>query len=183
MCKHLTDKTGGWVIEISFDKVVSHLFSDSMSLVIHEAPPWLAPSGWILKIGPVLIAGNRCLKLLQRFILSSVAASNWWLWIWFHGKMCLKNISQSLLSLRCSSLEQELECLCLQCSWKLVWNNWIGHMFEVIIMQLTFYLVNFLTHLVAPDVLSSRNSKISLVFKVEQSIQIKCWRATSRQQY
>ena len=29
------------VVEISFDKVVGHLFSDSMSLVIHEVAPWL----------------------------------------------------------------------------------------------------------------------------------------------
>ena len=38
------------VVEISFDKVVSHLFSDSMSLVTHEAAPWLASSGEILEI-------------------------------------------------------------------------------------------------------------------------------------
>ena len=45
---------------------------------------------------------------------------------------------------RCSSLQQELKCLCLQCSWKLVWKNWRGHMFKVITMQLTW------TCLIAP---------------------------------
>ena len=40
------------VVEIIFDKVVGHLFSDSMSLVIQEAPPWLALSGEILQIWP-----------------------------------------------------------------------------------------------------------------------------------
>ena len=70
------------LVEISFDKVVSHLFSDSMSLVTHKAPPWLALSRDILKIWPVQITGNCYLRFLQRFVLSSFAASNWWLWIW-----------------------------------------------------------------------------------------------------
>ena len=65
------------MVEISFDKVVSHLFIDSMSLVAHGVPPWLVASGEILKIQPVQIAGSCNLKLLQRFILSSVTASNW----------------------------------------------------------------------------------------------------------
>ena len=31
------------MVEVSFDKVISHLFIiDSMSVVIHKAPPWLA---------------------------------------------------------------------------------------------------------------------------------------------
>ena len=54
----------------------------SMSLVTHEEEPWLVLSGEILKIWPVQIAGNCYLRLLQRFIFSSVAASNCWLWIW-----------------------------------------------------------------------------------------------------
>ena len=33
------------VAEISFDKVVSHFFGNSMSLVTQDAPPWLGPSG------------------------------------------------------------------------------------------------------------------------------------------
>ena len=32
------------VVEINIDKVVGHLFIDSMSLVTHEVPPWLALS-------------------------------------------------------------------------------------------------------------------------------------------
>ena len=38
------------VVEISSDKVVGHLFIDSMSLVIQEVPPWLVPSGEIFQI-------------------------------------------------------------------------------------------------------------------------------------
>ena len=37
------------VVEISFDKVVGDLFSDSMSLVTHKTAPWLAPSRKIYK--------------------------------------------------------------------------------------------------------------------------------------
>ena len=40
-----------------------------------------------MKVWPIQIAENRYLRLLQRFILSSVAASNWSLWIWVHYKM------------------------------------------------------------------------------------------------
>ena len=40
------------MVEISFDKVVGHLFSDSMSLVTHEVPPWLTLSREILQIWP-----------------------------------------------------------------------------------------------------------------------------------
>ena len=35
------------LVQISFGKVLSHLFSDPMNLVTHEAPTWLAPSGEI----------------------------------------------------------------------------------------------------------------------------------------
>ena len=38
------------VTDISFDKAVGHLFIDSMSLLTHEAPPWLAWSGEIFRI-------------------------------------------------------------------------------------------------------------------------------------
>ena len=138
--------------------MVGHSVSDSMSLVTHKGPSWLEASREILKIWRVQIVGNCHLRLLQKFILSSFAVSNWWLWIWVHGKMCTKNIAQSRLPLQCSSLQQELKCLCLQCRWNLVCNNWIGLMLEVIIMQLTW------TCLIAPDVLPRRNSKISLVF-------------------
>ena len=141
--------------------MVGHSVSDSLSLVTHKAPPWLEASREILIISPVQILGDCYLTLLQKFISGSVAPSNWWLWIWIHGKMCTKNIAQSWLPLQCSSLQQELKCLCLQCRWKLVCNNWIGHMLEVIIMQLTW------TRLIAPDVLPIRNSKISLVFKLK----------------
>ena len=37
--KHVTS-----VVKINFDKVVGHLFIDSMSLVTQEVPPWLVPS-------------------------------------------------------------------------------------------------------------------------------------------
>ena len=113
--------------------MIGHLFSDSMSLVTHEAPPWLVLSGEILQIWPTnltyQIAGSSSL--------------------------------QSLLPWRCSSLQQELRCFCLQCSWNLVWNNWIGHMLEVIIMQLTW------TFLIAAEVFPRRNTKISMAFEVE----------------
>ena len=33
--------------------------------------------------------------------------------IWVHSKMCTKHISQSLLLSRCSTVQQELKCLCL----------------------------------------------------------------------
>ena len=59
------------VVEISFNKVVGYLFSDSMSLMTQEEPPRLVPSG------EILIAQNLYLRLLQRFFLSSAAASNW----------------------------------------------------------------------------------------------------------
>ena len=144
----------GSVVKISFDEVVGHLFTDSISLVNHKEPAWLVLNGEILKIWPVQITRNRYLRLLQKIFLSSVAASNWWLGTWVHGKMCTKDISP----LRCSSLQQELKFLCLQCSWNLVWNNWMGHMFEAVTMQLTC------TGLIAPDVLLRRNSKFSLVF-------------------
>ena len=80
------------VVEISFYKMVGHL-----SLI-----PWvlwstrLGPSGEILKIWPVQITQNCYLRLFQIFILTSAAASNWWLWIWVHGKMYMKNISVSI---------------------------------------------------------------------------------------
>ena len=41
------------VVKISFDKVVGHLFIDSMSLVTHKVPPGLTTSGEILQILPV----------------------------------------------------------------------------------------------------------------------------------
>ena len=65
------------MVEIRFDKVVDHLFIGSMSLVTQEALPWLAPSREILQIWPVQIAQNCYLRLLQRFFLISVGASNW----------------------------------------------------------------------------------------------------------
>ena len=37
------------VVEISIDKVVGDLFSDSMGLVTHKTVPWLAPSRKIYK--------------------------------------------------------------------------------------------------------------------------------------
>ena len=52
------------VVEISFDKVVGHLFIDFLSFVTHKAPPWLAPSGEILQIWPVQIARNLYFILL-----------------------------------------------------------------------------------------------------------------------
>ena len=60
----------------------SHEFGDP------RGAPWLAPSRYSLKVSPIQIAGN--LRLLKRFILSSFTASNWWLWIWVHGKMCMQ---------------------------------------------------------------------------------------------
>ena len=42
-----------------------------------------------------------------------------------------------------------------------LWSNWIGHMLEVIIMQLTWSL------LIAPDVFPRRHTKISMAFEVE----------------
>ena len=81
------------VVKISFDEVVGHLFTDSISLVNHKEPAWLVLNGEILKIWPVQITRNRYLRLLQKIFLSSVAASNWWLGTWVHGKMCTKDIS------------------------------------------------------------------------------------------
>ena len=106
-----------------------------MSLVTHKVPAWLAPSDEILQIWPVQIAPNCYHRLFQKFFLSSVTVSNWWLWIWVHRKMYTKNIWQFLLPWRCSSLQQELKFLCLQCIWNLVWNNWIGRMLEVILLK------------------------------------------------
>ena len=131
-------------VKISFDKVVVHLFSDSMSLVTHyEVTPWFVPSRESLQN----LSCPDCWKLLSKtpsdIFLSSFAASNWRLWIWVHG---------FLLLLKCSSLQQELKCLWLQCSWNLVWNNWIGCRLEVIIMQLI------------SQCFAKKNSKISLVF-------------------
>ena len=40
----------GTLVEISFDKVVDHLFIDFMSLVTHEELPWLGRSIEILQI-------------------------------------------------------------------------------------------------------------------------------------
>ena len=37
------------MFKISFNKVVGHLFSDPMSLVIYEVPPWLVLSGEFFK--------------------------------------------------------------------------------------------------------------------------------------
>ena len=48
---------------------------------------------------------------------------------------CPQKTFQFLLPLRWSSLQQELKFLCLQCSWNLVWNKWIGHMLKVITTQ------------------------------------------------
>ena len=86
----------GSVVKISFDKVVGHLFTDSISLVNHKEPAWLVLNGEILEIWPVPITRNRYLRLLQKIFLSSVAASNWWLGTWVHGKMCTKDITVSV---------------------------------------------------------------------------------------
>ena len=73
---------------------------------------------------------SHCSKLQSQtpskiFLLNSAAASNWWLVNQGSWQNVHKNISQSLLHLRCSSLQQELKFLCFQCIWNLVWNNWI----------------------------------------------------------
>ena len=38
------------VVKENFDKVVGHLFIDSMSLVTQKVPPWLVPSREIFQI-------------------------------------------------------------------------------------------------------------------------------------
>ena len=119
------------VVEISFDKVVGysfHKFSNPRGATTVGAKQRNFAN-------LTCSAPSKLLRLLQIFFLSSVAGSNWWPWIWVHGKMCKKSF-QSLLPLRCSSLQQELKYLHLPCSWNLISNNWIGHMVEVIIMQL-----------------------------------------------
>ena len=68
------------VVEISFDKVVGHWFSDPMSLVTHEVH-----HGWHQADTVWKFHLSRSLE-----ILSSFTASNWWLWIWVHGKMCMQ---------------------------------------------------------------------------------------------
>ena len=65
-------------VKISFDKVVVHLFSDSMSLVTHyEVTPWFVPSRESLQN----LTCPDCWKLLSKtpsnIFFSSFAASNW----------------------------------------------------------------------------------------------------------
>ena len=64
------------VVKENFDKVVGHLFIDSMSLVTQEVPPWLVPS---CEISNLTCSGH--LKLPSQtpssIFLSSVTASNW----------------------------------------------------------------------------------------------------------
>ena len=56
-----------WVVKLSFDKVVGHLFSGFMSLVTDKAPPLLASTEETLQIWPVQTAGNRYLRFRQIF--------------------------------------------------------------------------------------------------------------------
>ena len=144
------------VVEISFDKVVGHWFSDPMSLVTHEVHHgWhQADTVWKFHLSRSLEISDSLKDLFQVVSLHQTGDCESGSMV----KCACKNIAQSLLHLRCSSLQQELKCLCLQCSWKLVWNNWIEHILEVIIMQLTW------TRLISPDVLLRANPEISLIF-------------------
>ena len=114
------------MVEKSFDKLVGHLLIDSMSLVTHEVPQLLVPSSKILQIWPVQIVQNRYLRLLQIYFLSNVAASNCWLvnlgpWLNVHRIHFTVSVGFNVFF-----FGRRIKILCLQCSWKLVWNNWIG---------------------------------------------------------
>ena len=61
------------MVEIGFDKVVGHLFIDSMSLVTQEVPPRLAPSGEILRVWFVQITRNCYLRLSLKHFFKVVS--------------------------------------------------------------------------------------------------------------
>ena len=61
------------MVEIGFDKVVGHLFIDSMSLVTQEVPPRFAPSGEILRVWFVQIARNCYLRLSLKHFFKVVS--------------------------------------------------------------------------------------------------------------
>ena len=84
------------VVKISYEKMVSHLFIDSTSLVTQKALTWLVLSGEIFQIWPDQIAWNCHLRLLQRFlwVVPLHQTGNWWIWV--NDKMCMKNISVSV---------------------------------------------------------------------------------------
>ena len=101
--------------------------------------------GWhwvdILQIWSVQITRNCYLGLLQRFFLSSVTASNWWLWIWDLGKLSPKKqfvpFKVFFFAARIKIFMSAMQLKpCLK-------QFWIGHMFEVIIVQLTWLLPMF----------------------------------------
>ena len=114
------------VVKISF-RVVSHFFSDSMNLVIHEMPP--VGTKWM---NFETLTCPDCWKSL------SETPSEIYFKHFIHFLFVFNIVETFSVSLRCSFLQQELKYLCLQCSWKLAWNNWIGHMLAFVIMQLTW---------------------------------------------